>query len=283
MIIERKIVMKRKIYSAIAAALIFTMSSVSVFGAVSDITINSNGILQPIRTGIFNKNGNNIVGLREMSEILDADDIFWDSKARTVTIKKADKKVVLSIDTGKTTVNNEEIETPVSAEIIDNSVFVPLRFISEIFDAKVDWNQDKKLITITTEEKSDYIMLDVNDPISENTKVYTYNEALSLAENKNSDLKNLDDTIAYLTKNREELGNNIKLMDTAYASYTMLENVASSNGQLSDSMALQLQITDTIDSTVKIMQGMKSVDVNKSLKDINAEMIKDSTAVTLKN
>lgn len=275
--------MKRKIYSAITAALIFTMSSVSVFGAVSDITINSNGILQPIRTGIFNKNGNNIVGLREMSEILNADDIFWDSKARTVTIKKADKKVVLSIDTGKTTVNNEEIETPVSAEIIDNSVFVPLRFISEIFDAKVDWNQDKKLITITTEEKSDYIMLDINDPVSENTKVYTYNEALSLAENKNSDLKNLDDTIAYLTKNREELGNNIKLMDTAYASYTMLENVASANGELSDSMSLQLQISDTIDSTVKIMQGMKSVDVNKSLKDINAEMIKDSTAVTLKN
>ncbi len=274
--------MKRKICCAISAALIFAMTSTSVFGAISDITINANGILRPIQTGIINRNGSNLVGLREVSDILGADDVFWDSKARAVTIKKDNKKVVFSVDTGKVTIDNKESEAPVSAEIVDGSVMVPLRFISEIFEADVSWDEVKKTITITSKDKGNYILLDVKDDLTDNTKVYSYDEALQAAINKNSDLKNLDDTIAYLTESRDDLGNNIKIMDDAYASYTALANGAASGG-ISDSTALQLKITDTIGTTIQIMQGMKAADINKSLKDVNAEMLRDSTAVTLKN
>ena len=272
--------MKRKICCIISSALIFAMTT-SAIGAVTDITISANGILQPVRNGIVNRNGSNLVGLREMSDILGADDVFWDSKARTVTIKKDAKKVVLSVDTGKTTVDGKEVETPVFAELIDNKVFVPLRFISEIFDATVDWNQEKKSITITTKDNDDYIVLDVSGNVNEDTKIYSYDEALELATNKNSSLKNLDDSIAYLTESRDDLANNIKLMDDAYASYTALANGA--NGTISDSTALQLKITDTIGTTIQIMQGMKASDINKSLKGENEQMIKDGISATLKN
>ena len=116
----------------------------------------------------------------------------------------------------------------------------------------------------------------------ENTIVYTYDEALQSAINKNSDLKNLDDTISYLIEARSELGNNIKIMDDAYESYTMLENSAA-EGEISDSMTVQARMSETIDTTIKLMQSMKSADVNRSLRDVNEEMIKDGLAATLKN
>ncbi len=274
--------MKRKIFCVISAALIFAMTSVSVFGATSDIFIDVNGIFQPVRTGIVNKNGSNFVGIREISEILEADDIFWNSNIRTLTIKKDGKVVKLSPDTGKVIVDGEEIDTPVSAEIIDNYVFVPLRFISEIFDAEVKWDESKKTIFITCDKDSDYVVLKSDSTISEDTKVYTYDEAINAAVKKNSDLKNLDDTISYLNESRDELEKNMKLMDDAYASYMTLAKGAADGG-VSDATALQLKITETIGNTINIMQGMKAADMNKSLRGINEEMIKDSLDLTLKN
>ena len=201
------------------------VSSSSVFGAVSDITINANGLFRPIRNEMINRNGANLIGLREISDILGADDVFWDSKARTVTIKKNGKKAVLSVDSGKVSIDGKETDAPVSAEIVDSRVMVPLRFISEIFDAEVTWDGEKRTITVVTPDKtSDYTVLDIMGENVENTIVYTYDEALQSAINKNSDLKNLDDTISYLIEARSELGNNIKIMDDAYESYTMLEN-----------------------------------------------------------
>lgn len=274
--------MKRKISCALTAALIFAMTATSVFGAISDITINVDGVLQPVRNGLVNRNGSNLIGLREISEILGADDIFWNSNNRTVTITKGDKEVVLSVDTGKTTVNGQEVKTDVSAEIINDTVFVPLRFVSEIFDSEVKWDETKRVISISPEEKSQYIMLDVDGDVTKDTAVYSYDDALELATKKSTDLKNLDDTISYLTEARDDLGNNIRLMDDALESYTALANGAASGG-ISDSQALQMQVSSTISSTITIMENMKSVDTNKSLKPVREEMIKDSIEVTLKN
>lgn len=272
--------MKKKI-SLMLAALIFTAHT-SAFGAISDITINADGILQPVRNEIINRNGNNLVGLREISDILGADDVFWDSKARTVTIKKDSKKVMLSVDTKKAFVDGKEISSDVSAEIVNDRVMVPLRFISEIFDAEVSWNQEKKQITVNTNNDDEYIVLDVKENPDENTKVYTYEEALLAAQNKNSSLKNLDDSISYLTEARDELSNNLRLANGAYESYLTIENGAASGG-ISDSTSLQLKVSESLSSTIKIMQSMKSTQVNKELKDVNAEMIKDGVAATLKN
>ena len=233
------------------------VSSSSVFGAVSDITINANGLFRPIRNEMINRNGANLIGLREISDILGADDVFWDSKARTVTIKKNGKKAVLSVDSGKVSIDGKETDAPVSAEIVDSRVMVPLRFISEIFDAEVTWDGEKRTITVVTPDKtSDYTVLDI------------------MGENV--------DTISYLLEARSELGNNIKIIDDAYESYTMLENSAA-EGEISDSMTVQARMSETIDTTIKLMQSMKSADVNRSLRDVNEEMIKDGLAATLKN
>jgi len=274
--------MKRKICIALMASFLLSAASVPAFGAISDITINVDGILQPVRDGIINRNGNNLIGIREISEILGADDVFWDSKARRVTIKKDGKKVTLDVDTGKATLDGKEIDSPVSAEVVDNSVYVPLRFVSEIFDLEVDWDKEKRVISIVPAEKNKYAVLDLEEEIGENTKVYSYEEALQSAIDKNSDLKNLDDTMSYLVETRDELGRNMKIMDDAYASYIFLENGANGQG-ITDYQALQAKLSSTIDSTIQIMQGMKSADVNRSLRDVNEEMIKDGAALTLKN
>jgi len=274
--------MKRKISCLLAASMIFVSSS-SVFGAISDITINADGLLRPVRNEIINRNGSNLVGLREMSDILGADDVFWDSKARTVTIKKGGKKVVISVDSGKVSVDGKETDAPITAEIVNSRVMVPLRFISEIFDAEVSWDETKKTITVVNPDKTGpYFVLDLNIDKDENTTVYTYDEALQSAINKNSDLKNLDDSISYLVEARSELGNNLKIMDDAYESYTFLQNSAA-NGDISDYDTIQARMSSTLDSTIQIMQSMKSTDVNRSLKDVNEEMIKDGLAATLKN
>lgn len=274
--------MKRKLYSAFAAGVIVILSAVSVFGA-SDVTLRANGILQPVRNEIINRNGNILVGLREIADILGADDVYWDIHERNVTIKKNGKKVVLNVDSGKAFIDGEEAASNVYAEMADGTVMVPLRFISEAFDADVQWDEKARSISVDTKDKGRFLVLTTEEDIGQDTTVYTYEEALELAVKKSSSLKDLDESMDYLREMRDELGTNLRLLDHAYGEYMALDKAAANGTILSDSATLQLQISSTIDSTVRTMQGMKNADVNQELKSVNAEMIKDGVEATLKS
>lgn len=66
--------------------------------------------------------------------------VSWDGKNREVTITKDEKKIVLRIDSKVAFVNGIETVLDYPAIIYKDSTYVPLRFLAENLDAKVNYS-----------------------------------------------------------------------------------------------------------------------------------------------
>jgi hypothetical protein len=62
-----------------------------------------------------------------------------------------DNTILLQIGSLVATINYKTIKLDVAPILLKNRVMVPIRFISEVLGAKVDWNQSAQKITISEE------------------------------------------------------------------------------------------------------------------------------------
>ncbi len=85
-------------------------------------------------------NGRTMVPIRFITETLGGE-AFWEASSKTVKIVLDENVVTMVI--GQTT---EDMD--VAPVIVNGRTLVPLRYISESFDAQVDWNQDTRSISI---------------------------------------------------------------------------------------------------------------------------------------
>ncbi|MDO5041690.1 MAG: copper amine oxidase N-terminal domain-containing protein [Peptoniphilus sp.] len=83
-----------------------------------------------------------LVPFRALFEQLGAEDITWDEVNRTVRAKYDDKNMVLEIDNTTAIVGDEKITLDVPAQIIGDRTMVPLRFVSENFGYKVNFDNE---------------------------------------------------------------------------------------------------------------------------------------------
>lgn len=76
------------------------------------------------------KNDRTYVPIRALAEAFSAD-VNWDNDARTVTIVRGDKTIVMTVDKTTYTVNGEEATMDVAPEITGDRTYVPVRFVAE--------------------------------------------------------------------------------------------------------------------------------------------------------
>ena len=76
--------------------------------------------------------------------------VDWDDETKTVTCGKGSTEIKLKICEAVAYVNQKPVNLDVAAEIIDGRTFVPLRFIGESLDCKVDWDRQTATVLITT-------------------------------------------------------------------------------------------------------------------------------------
>lgn len=95
----------------------------------------------------YSKNGTTLVPIRFISENMGAI-VSWDKYTETVTITKGNTIIILTVGSNIALVNGEEIPLNVAPEIKDGSLMVPLRFISDAFNANIYWDGETKTITI---------------------------------------------------------------------------------------------------------------------------------------
>lgn len=95
-----------------------------------------------------------LVPFRAIATALGAQ-VEWRYRERQVVMTKGDTTIVLTIDSNVALVNGQEKSLDAQTQLIkdyyDESIshtVVPLRFIAETFDMKVDWQQDWKMVTI---------------------------------------------------------------------------------------------------------------------------------------
>jgi type IV secretory pathway VirB10-like protein len=99
-------------------------------------------------------NGRVLVPLRGVFEQMGAS-VSWNEAAQAVTAQKGNKTIRLRIGSKTARVDDRPVQLDVPAEIIDGSTMVPIRFLSESLGAQVGWNEQSKVVMLTTHERQE--------------------------------------------------------------------------------------------------------------------------------
>ena len=101
----------------------------------------------------FIQNDRTMVPARAIFEAMGAQ-VTWDAENRTVLmVRQKDSEftsVVLQIGLEYAFVNSENVALDAPAVIVNDRTFVPLRFITEAFDEKIEWDGATRTVSITT-------------------------------------------------------------------------------------------------------------------------------------
>ncbi|MEG1442119.1 MAG: stalk domain-containing protein, partial [Oscillospiraceae bacterium] len=88
-----------------------------------------------------------LVPMRDIFEALGAE-VTWDDGTRTATGIKDDIQVSITINENTLVKNGKKIELDVSSKLINEKTMVPIRAISEAFEATVTWNDETSTVSI---------------------------------------------------------------------------------------------------------------------------------------
>lgn len=137
--------MKKHIIALLAVSGIFAATAASA----AQISINIDG--EPLKTGSepVIENDSTLVPMRDVFEALGAE-VQWVESKRTVNAYKGANIMTLTIDSDEMIVNGEGFKMAVPAKIINDKTYVPLRAVSENFNAEVLWDGETRTVTITT-------------------------------------------------------------------------------------------------------------------------------------
>ena len=94
------------------------------------------------------EDGFTLVPVSAIFEALGAS-VAWDGETKTVTAKRGETVVVLVIDKDKALVNGESVSLGAPARIISGRTLVPLRFVSQAFEAETTWDGEARTINIS--------------------------------------------------------------------------------------------------------------------------------------
>ncbi len=117
------------------------MNNVSVF--IDDEYFNPN-------KDFYNVNSRTLAPMRSLFEKLGAT-VTWEGQTKTITAETEDKIIIIAINSNEATVNGVPITLSAPPLLINNTTYVPLRFIAESFDYNVDWDGDTKTINISNQ------------------------------------------------------------------------------------------------------------------------------------
>ncbi|WCK57154.1 stalk domain-containing protein (plasmid) [Aneurinibacillus sp. Ricciae_BoGa-3] len=136
--------MNKTLYCAITSvALLSTTAKVFATPIVIDGKTVSNEAIQ--------KDNRTLVPLRGVVDKLGAK-IFWESSTQTVTAinYSEGKSLQLVIGNVQAKINGKPFLLDVPAQIIKGKTYVPIRFISEQYNAQVNYDNANRTVTITT-------------------------------------------------------------------------------------------------------------------------------------
>ena len=132
--------------SLLGIAALAVCSSASAQGI--SVYVDGKAVTFPVG-GPMEWKGNVMVPLRGVFEDMGAT-VNWDQAARMVTIGKGDTTIKMTVGEAHALKNEETVVTQVKSILRGGAVYVPLRFLAETLDAKVEWKGDNRTVNITT-------------------------------------------------------------------------------------------------------------------------------------
>lgn len=112
-----------------------------------EATIDGKAAVLPGAPFVLKGTSSNYLPLRFVADALGAQ-VTWNNKEKRVTVLRGDRMIELWVNGGDMIVNGERMKQSIAPVIIKESVYVPVRVISEQLGQKVEWKQATKTITI---------------------------------------------------------------------------------------------------------------------------------------
>lgn len=150
------------------------------------------------------ENSRTLVPVRFVSEALGAS-VNWIQEEKKVIIRKEQTVIELTVGQRKVRAGAKTIELDVAAKNYNSRVMVPLRFISESFGCKVDWDQKGYTVTINTADDTVKKPVKLDDPGMQ--KIYDNVPGLVVPEER------LGDIIFYSEDGQADFGHNDLYVD----------------------------------------------------------------------
>lgn len=109
--------------------------------------INVDGKNKLIDAPPYIKNGTTLVPLRVVTEEFGAS-LDWNDADRRITLRRGNDVIICWIDRADALVNGVSTPMQMPPEISNGRTMVPIRFMSEMFGAEVQWDGETKTVTI---------------------------------------------------------------------------------------------------------------------------------------
>lgn len=101
------------------------------------------------------ENGRTFVPIRFIAQYLNVDKILWDEPSKTAILIDANKTIKLTLGSNIANVNGKDIKLDAPISIYEGRTYVPVRFISEVFDCTVSWDNNTSSVLIDTKGSYD--------------------------------------------------------------------------------------------------------------------------------
>lgn len=144
---------KKRILALLIVICALLTSNPAVF-ASNDISVYIDDDLLTFDVSPQIIDGRTMVPMRKIFESLGAV-VTWDEASRTVTGKKGDITVNITIDSKVIFKNSVPEMLDVAPVIVDSRTLVPVRAVAESFDCEVLWLEESRTVKIKTDENFD--------------------------------------------------------------------------------------------------------------------------------
>jgi hypothetical protein len=156
--------MKKRILPFLLSASLFCGATIPATAA-GEIKVTLNGEELAFDVPPVNIDGRVLVPMRGIFEALGAE-VEWDERLQSVTASKDNTSVRMLIGTRVISINHEMIALDVAPQIINDRTMVPIRAVSEAFDAEVTWDAATETVKINEREPLDPALIELSKTIS---------------------------------------------------------------------------------------------------------------------
>lgn len=140
----------KKMFTGVICLVLFLLTiPITQAASSKNISIFVDGQLLTLDPPAYSENGTTMVPFRPIFAKFGLE-VGWDNSKRMVTGKKRGLEIYFTVGETRAFVNGKERSLPVSTKVIKNTVFVPLRFVSEATGNDVRFHQPSNTVHITT-------------------------------------------------------------------------------------------------------------------------------------
>lgn len=136
--------------------LLISISTVMIFFLANVIPTQASGN-EVIEHGIL-KNNRVLIPIRAVSQNMGID-VKWNQFQKTARLTKGETVITLAVQFKRALVNQDRVDFDAPVELIQNTTYVPLRFVSQTMGADVKWDQKTKEATVILDGKQVVVKL----------------------------------------------------------------------------------------------------------------------------